>query len=250
LSLAPGESHSFGAPFNVSSASLGTSPVNTSGASFKYLLPDGTPITARKIDVRYNDLVLVVDPATGSATLQNQSTQPISLIGYTIHSNSGSLLPSYTGSGQPGWFPANPTTNDLSELASGSAIALSVGASIPLGSAWNILGTQDITFNYQATNGTLLSGTVDYGQTVSIQLLPGDYDNNGRVDAADYVLWRKNPSLYGGNPGGYNTWRSNFGNSPGAGSGNVIGGAQVPEPSAMLLTTLMLTGCVLVRLRK
>ena len=44
--------------------------------------------------------------------------------------------------------------------------------------------------------------------------LAGDYNQNGKVDAADYVLWRKSPDTYGGNPAGYNTWCANFGQPP------------------------------------
>jgi hypothetical protein len=64
--------------------------------------------------------------------------------------------------------------------------------------------------------------------------VPGDYNDDGKVDAADYVLWRKNPDAFGGTPDGYNTWRANFGDPPGSGSGNV-GGGSVPEPTAGLL---------------
>jgi hypothetical protein len=39
----------------------------------------------------------------------------------------------------------------------------------------------------------------------------GDYNENGTVDAADYVAWRNDPASHGGNPAGYNTWRANFG---------------------------------------
>jgi hypothetical protein len=62
--------------------------------------------------------------------------------------------------------------------------------------------------------------------------IPGDYNNNGVVDAGDYVLWRKNPATYGGTPGGYNTWRSNFGKPAGSGASLANGvGAAVPEPA-------------------
>jgi hypothetical protein len=59
---------------------------------------------------------------------------------------------------------------------------------------------------------------------------PGDYNGDGKVDAADYVVWRKNPADFGGDPGGYNTWRENFGEPASA-----IGGGPVPEPSSLLL---------------
>jgi hypothetical protein len=63
---------------------------------------------------------------------------------------------------------------------------------------------------------------------------PGDYNNNGIVDAADYVVWRKSD----GTLAGYNLWRSHFGQPPGSGSGS--GGASlfqvaVPEPATFVL---------------
>jgi hypothetical protein len=59
--------------------------------------------------------------------------------------------------------------------------------------------------------------------------VPGDYNSNGIVDAADYVLWRKS-----GTQTGYQTWRANFGTTT-SGSGSQI--ANVPEP--FQLPTLM-----------
>ena len=59
-------------------------------------------------------------------------------------------------------------------------------------------------------------------------LAPGDFNGDGKVDAADYVVWRK----YDGNDAtGYATWRANFGTP--AGSGAAV--ATVPEPPAALL---------------
>jgi T5SS/PEP-CTERM-associated repeat protein len=65
-------------------------------------------------------------------------------------------------------------------------------------------------------------------------LLPGDYNHDGSVDAADYVVWRKT----GGSADDYNTWRANFGRT--AGSGSVLPSpnplsAAVPEPAALAL---------------
>ena len=62
----------------------------------------------------------------------------------------------------------------------------------------------------------------------------GDYNGDGKVDGADYVIWRNDPSSFGG-AGGYDTWRANFG----AGSGSGVSLASVPEPcSVMLLITV------------
>ena len=86
------------------------------------------------------------------------------------------------------------------------------------------------------------SGYVVFG---AVPGLPGDYNQNGVVDAADYVLWRKNV----GQPAGtlpndttgvaignaqYDLWRQNFGH-PGSGSGSGLGANAVPEPSSIAL---------------
>jgi hypothetical protein len=76
--------------------------------------------------------------------------------------------------------------------------------------------------------------------------LEGDYNNNGTVDAADYVVWRDNLGAPAGtlpnDPNGgvvgtvqYDTWKANFGNTIGGGSS--VAGA-VPEPSALSLLAL------------
>jgi hypothetical protein len=67
------------------------------------------------------------------------------------------------------------------------------------------------------------------GMLSAIPGLPGDFNNNGKVDAADYVVWRNNP---GGFPAdAYTTWRSHFGQT--AGSGTELN--NVPEPAALSL---------------
>jgi hypothetical protein len=64
--------------------------------------------------------------------------------------------------------------------------------------------------------------------------LAGDYNHNGVVDAADYVVWRETD----GTQAGYDTWRAHFGAVSagiGAGSGAAADHSAVPEPSAALL---------------
>jgi hypothetical protein len=66
-----------------------------------------------------------------------------------------------------------------------------------------------------------------------------DYNEDGFVDAADYILWRKDPASFGGDPGGYDAWRQSFGQtSPGAG-----GEGSVPEPAAMMLVAIGMLLC-------
>jgi hypothetical protein len=62
--------------------------------------------------------------------------------------------------------------------------------------------------------------------------VPGDYNHNGKVDAADYVIWRNGGSPTPNSLADYNTWRTNFGNHTGSGLGAQ---SSVPEPSVMML---------------
>jgi hypothetical protein len=78
-----------------------------------------------------------------------------------------------------------------------------------------------------------------YYDNFRLEFIPGndgDFSGNGVADAADYVVWRKNPGgIY--TQSDFNTWRANFGNPPGAGSG--LGDtAAVPEPSIFALVLL------------
>jgi hypothetical protein len=86
--------------------------------------------------------------------------------------------------------------------------------------------------------------------------LPGDYNNNGVIDAADYTVWRD--ALTAGStsltndltPGTVDEsdflyWRAHFGETLGSGSG--AGQAAGPEPSAL---AILLTGTLAIVLRR
>jgi hypothetical protein len=90
------------------------------------------------------------------------------------------------------------------------------------------------------TGGTRING---FELSVAPQGVDGDYNNNGIVDAEDYIIWRKNQGTTntlphdptGGTigPQQYNTWRAHFGQS--AGSGNNFTASEVPEPASLLM---------------
>jgi PEP-CTERM motif len=107
---------------------------------------------------------------------------------------------------------------------------------------------------------TVMSGSLPYFQDVLTGLtsptaivivptLPGDYNQNGTVDAADYVIWRKT----GGSTDDYNAWRAHFGQTFSFGSGLGVSAASqpmlpaVPEPATLVLMMLAATGWCLRR---
>jgi hypothetical protein len=63
---------------------------------------------------------------------------------------------------------------------------------------------------------------------------PGDFNHNGVVDAADYVVWRKSVgTTY--TPSDYEVWRSHFGQTAGSGAGADFANADIPEPATLLM---------------
>jgi hypothetical protein len=89
---------------------------------------------------------------------------------------------------------------------------------------------------------------VNYFDNQAFDMYPiviGDYNHDGTVDAADYVMWRKRGS---GNSQGYTDWRANFGTGMGAGGGSAGASPSevgVPEPATPLLLMFAVAGrCV------
>jgi hypothetical protein len=71
-------------------------------------------------------------------------------------------------------------------------------------------------------------------------IVPGDFNFDSVVDAADYVVWRKGlGTIY--TPADFDVWRAHFGLSAGGGDGSGAA-AGVPEPAGMLLAAIGLLG--------
>ena len=69
--------------------------------------------------------------------------------------------------------------------------------------------------------------------------IPGEYNGDGVVNAADYVVWRKNPGSFPADA--YDVWRARFGQTAGSGFG---AGANVAisEPTTFILTMFAVVG--------
>jgi hypothetical protein len=71
--------------------------------------------------------------------------------------------------------------------------------------------------------------------------LIGDFNGDGAVDAADYVVWRHGVANGTMEPGDYDDWTANFGGpnfGAAAEAGSSADHAAVPEPGALILFSL------------
>ena len=94
-------------------------------------------------------------------------------------------------------------------------------------------------------HGTDVSGSILLDNVAVAPIGPGDYDGNGVVDAADYVVWRKGlGTIYTQND--YSVWRTHFGQTVGSGA---MANAAVPEPATLILLIVLADGCCLRRRR-
>ncbi len=76
--------------------------------------------------------------------------------------------------------------------------------------------------------------------------LAGDFNQDGVVDAADYVVWRLGLGIdY--TPADYDTWRAHFGQA--IGSGGLMSSGAVPEPASWLFVVVALTTTLCLRRR-
>lgn len=104
---------------------------------------------------------------------------------------------------------------------------------------------RDVQFNYTTASNDSITGVVQYFAAPGVT---GDYNNNGKVDAADYAVWRDklgssvtlpNDSTPGTvTQADYNVWKTNFGQSISGGSG-ALDVAAVPEPACLVLVAVV-----------
>jgi T5SS/PEP-CTERM-associated repeat protein len=79
-------------------------------------------------------------------------------------------------------------------------------------------------------------------------VLPGDFNNSGTVDTADYAAWRNGlGTTY--MPTDFDVWRAHFGRTAAGAGSSLAAFTSVPEPTSLTLT-LLTTGAVTIGLRQ
>lgn len=115
-----------------------------------------------------NTLLLVVDPTTGDARIENRTASEFTIDAYTIHSASDSLLTSwdsFADQNVPGWIEALPSIDRLSELNPSLDTMLTGGATLDLYGLFDVAnGTHDLEFQFRDTLLGTVNGLVIYAQ--------------------------------------------------------------------------------------
>jgi hypothetical protein len=88
----------------------------------------------------------------------------------------------------------------------------------PLGSPWSAASNAENAAGFSPFSPQLIFTPTE------------DFNLDGAINAADYVVWRKTDNVQSN----YNHWRTNFGRTGGAGGKSTA----VPEPTTILLATL------------
>lgn len=162
----------------------------------------------------------------------------------------------------PTSFNANARNNlALAIIATNGATALSTADANAAGVAESIANLSLPSAGKYYARITGADDTIqlyELSLSITAAVLPGDYNRDGMVDAADYVLWRNTQgqtvtagSGADGNSDGqitsadFSVWRSHFGQAAGTGSGVVPAGTTVPESAAVAIVlcgTVLATG--------
>jgi hypothetical protein len=139
----------------------------------------------------------------------------------------------------------------LAQLGGTLNVSLLNGFMPQAGDMFDILtGAGGISSTFASTMLPALTGdlfwTINYGPSLvelaveaPTPVLPGDFNSDGVVDAADYVVWRKGlDTTY--TLADYDVWRAHFGESTAsAAESSLRSGASVPEPGTLLLGLIL-----------
>ncbi len=156
------------------------------------------------------------------------------VLGGILSTNSASLADTadvYVNNG--GFFNLNFSGGDTIKSLFLNGVAQAIGS-------WGGAGSGAANISALLTG----LGTLNVTSAGAPPGVAGDYNGNGVVDMADYVLWRNGGPLQNEvnsigtvDSSDYDAWRTRFGNTSGSGSG-LSAGSAVPEPATLALVVL------------
>lgn len=175
-----------------------------------------------------------------------------------------------TGTTSPASLSTVTQFGDVSSMVlnTGTALHIPAGGQAAMQLLLNTTqpGNLEVLYTLSFTSDTVVAPLMDLSIAGTATILRrGDYDADGDVDAADYVLWRKTLNQIvapgtgaDGSKNGfvdqpdYDVWRSNFTGQVGAASftgGALTTGNAVPEPATCGALLLGLAACHFMRRR-
>jgi fibronectin-binding autotransporter adhesin len=201
-------------------ASIGTLTLDSATTTGTLLtLASGATILAELNNSLLSDRVALINGAAGDVTFNNTVINFSDLSGGTLASGAYTLI-----------------TADVPNVYTG----------LMTGANGFITGGLSIGTGLSAYTGAHAPSLQRVGNNIVLNIgLPGDFNGDGAVDAADYVVWRKK----NGPQVDYNTWRANFGRTTGSGTGSsvVSDGSAVPEPTAVGILFVVIASGLMVR---
>jgi hypothetical protein len=203
------------------------------------------------------NVLIEVNKNTGAVSLKNTASAPLSIDFLKISSAGGALSTANWNSlddqnfgaidGPDGGSVAGDTPGEgwdqaggsnanqlVEQFLSGAGSTIAANSTISLGNAFNpaVFGAGvdgDLVFQFGLNGGALITSTVSYVSGG----LSGDFNNNGKVDGADFLLWQRNFGQPGFDAASLAQWKANFG----AGAAEAAVGA-VPEPATIGLIAM------------
>jgi len=218
---------------------------------------DGDNVTAGTQDVFRNiggDLILSPD---GKSLIvhrfNNGGGATNTVLGPASNTTGAILIIPLDANGLPNLTVSGGQITNIQSVTIASNTANATASGVVLDAAGNLYTTSNSSELMQVfspggsftatTSGTVAGGTSGFNLApLVVAGVAGDYNGNGVVDMADYVLWRKGGPLQNDPTPGiqaadYDFWRSHFGNTSGSGS-SLGDGAAVPEPGILSLAVL------------